>query len=714
VTLEVANAIREGRLDEAGDDVDRRPLGRQDEVDAGRTGELGDADDRLLDVTRGDHHQVRQLVDDDEQVGVRADDPLGARQRRDLAGLDGLVELVDVLEAERREVVVAGVHLTHDPLEGLGGLLGVGDDRRDEVRDALVGGQLDPLGVHEHETHLIGGGPHEDRGDHRVDEARLARAGGAGDEQVGHLREVGDDVAALDVLADAHHHRVLAGARHLAAQHVAEADLLAVGVRDLDADRGLAGDRAEDAHVGRGDGIRDVLGEGGDPLDLDAGAELDLVAGDRRATAEAGDLGVDLELVEHRRQRLDDGVVGCAACLVRAAGLEERVVGQGVGDVAGEGELLHPLGQRCRRRRLEGDLLHDRGARGCRGRGRRGRPGRAGGGGRCGRGPALPGAQALAGDGVDDGCLLERLVTRQGAVGFEVGAAAAPPWCRGSDLVGVVAVVAGEPVEGLAEALGHLVQRGGGDDEQPEQAQEQQQGNGAVDGDGCLERAGGEEADDAAGGTHAVSALGRRRDAGGDVGEPACREGQRRGADGRTGGRRVVLGCAQHPDAEQQEHDRHGIADLAERPGHDGVHDGAHGAGHPPPLAGRDDHGERDEQQAKAVATVLGLEVAARGTDLAGDRSGGARQPHPRGLHGAQGQGQATRAGGSASLAGAGRRPAGCGARRRSSAARGGGRTSRHGRRLRDGHTRHTCHTRHSHDIHARPRTALVVDLWAR
>jgi hypothetical protein len=61
-------------------------------------------------------------------------------------------------------------------------------------------------------------------------------------------------------------------------RHVAEADLLAVGVGDLDADRGLAGDRAQDAHVGRGTAYGDVLGQRGDPLDLDAGTELDLVA----------------------------------------------------------------------------------------------------------------------------------------------------------------------------------------------------------------------------------------------------------------------------------------------------------------------------------------------------------------------------------------------------------------------------------------------------
>ena len=158
------------------------------------------------------------------------------------------------------------------------------------MRDALVGGQLDPLGIDEHHPHLVRGGPHEDRGDHRVDEGGLTRPRGTGDEDVRHLGEVGDDVAALDVLADTHDHRVLVVAGDVGAQDVAEADHLLVGIGDLDADGRLAGDRAEDAHVGRGDGVGDVLRQRGDPLDLDTGPELDDVAGDGRAAVEAGDL----------------------------------------------------------------------------------------------------------------------------------------------------------------------------------------------------------------------------------------------------------------------------------------------------------------------------------------------------------------------------------------------------------------------------------------
>ena len=72
---------RHVRLDEAGDDVDRRALRGEDEVDAAGPGELGDADDRVLDVARGDHHEVGELVDDDEEVRVRLEHALAARRQ---------------------------------------------------------------------------------------------------------------------------------------------------------------------------------------------------------------------------------------------------------------------------------------------------------------------------------------------------------------------------------------------------------------------------------------------------------------------------------------------------------------------------------------------------------------------------------------------------------------------------------------------------------
>ena len=61
-------------------------------------------------------------------------------------------------------------------------------------------------------------------------------------------------------------------------EHVAERDELALPVRHLDADRAAPRDRGEDAHVGRRHRVLDVVAQAGDPVDLHAGPELELVA----------------------------------------------------------------------------------------------------------------------------------------------------------------------------------------------------------------------------------------------------------------------------------------------------------------------------------------------------------------------------------------------------------------------------------------------------
>ena len=81
------DARRDVGLDQAGDDVDRRPLRGDHHVDAAAAAQLAEADDGVLHFGGRHHHEVGQLVDDDHDVRQR----LLARAR------ELLVEVADVL-----------------------------------------------------------------------------------------------------------------------------------------------------------------------------------------------------------------------------------------------------------------------------------------------------------------------------------------------------------------------------------------------------------------------------------------------------------------------------------------------------------------------------------------------------------------------------------------------------------------------------------------
>ena len=92
------HARRHIGLDEAGDDVDRGALRRQDQVDADSARHLRQPGDGFFDVGLVEHHQVGQFVDDDHDVGQR----LFVRCIVEEAGravLKELVVLVDVAHA---------------------------------------------------------------------------------------------------------------------------------------------------------------------------------------------------------------------------------------------------------------------------------------------------------------------------------------------------------------------------------------------------------------------------------------------------------------------------------------------------------------------------------------------------------------------------------------------------------------------------------------
>ena len=219
---------------------------------------LRDARDGGLDVLRRDHHQVRELVDHDDDVRQLA--RLGGASAFSRVACAAAATLRDVVVARRRNhacrrplvgrigtaisasasrstscsarrrrprrrgscspsrrllrhgrlvvgdsilslylamsrtpvgsELVAALHLLDGPAQREVRLLRIGDHRQQQVRDALVDRELEHLRVDHDHPDVLGRRVVEQRGDHRVDRDRLARAGGAGDEQVRHAREI--------------------------------------------------------------------------------------------------------------------------------------------------------------------------------------------------------------------------------------------------------------------------------------------------------------------------------------------------------------------------------------------------------------------------------------------------------------------------------------------------------------------------------------------
>ena len=273
------------------------------------TRQLRNTNNRLFHVTRGDHHQVGELVNNHQQVRVLVHRALATGIGLNLTLTHRLVEVVYVLVAVVGEVIVTGVHLTNHPLKSLSSLLRVCNDGRNQVRNTLIGGQLHTLRVNHHQAHLVRSRTHQNRGDHRVHKRRLTGTGRTSDQHMRHLREVRQHEATFNVLAHTHDHRVLVRVSLRGTQHVAQGNGLTVRIRNLNTDCGLTRNRGQNTNIRARHSVRNVLAQSRHTLHLRGGTQLNLVTGHGRAAREAGDLRIHLELLQHVRQSLNHVLV---------------------------------------------------------------------------------------------------------------------------------------------------------------------------------------------------------------------------------------------------------------------------------------------------------------------------------------------------------------------------------------------------------------------
>ena len=253
---------------------------------AGGAAQLGHPADGLLHLLGGHQHQIGQLVDDHHNLG----------HLLHALGLGGVgVVTGQIPHPDLREGPVALHHLHHRPLEGARRLLGVGDHGNEQMGDAVVDAQLHHLGVHHDEAHLLRGGLVEQGDNQRVGTHRLARAGSAGDEQVGQLGNIAHHIAVADV--PAHSKGNLGGVvpELTGVDDIVDIDRGDELVGHLDAHHGDLVRDGGDANAGSPQGQGDIVSQVGQLVKPHPLVQLHLVPGHRWAAGHIGDGSIDAE-----------------------------------------------------------------------------------------------------------------------------------------------------------------------------------------------------------------------------------------------------------------------------------------------------------------------------------------------------------------------------------------------------------------------------------
>ena len=228
---------------------------------AGRTRFLCQPRDELFHLLADDHHHVGKFVDKHHDKRQRlqrrrrfVEIRVGLEQRvhHRLAGVDGilhfLVEAGQIAHAHCAHQFVAPLHFRHAPTQAIGGFLHVGDNRCQQMRNALIHRQFQHLRVDHQHPHVFGRSLVQQRKHHRVDRHRLARTGGAGDQQMRHARQIGHDRFAGNVFAQRQGQRAGGFVVFLRAQQFRQINHLAAGVGCFQTNHRLARNHIHHAH----------------------------------------------------------------------------------------------------------------------------------------------------------------------------------------------------------------------------------------------------------------------------------------------------------------------------------------------------------------------------------------------------------------------------------------------------------------------------------
>ncbi len=261
-------------------------------MDAAGSGKLRQTTDRFFHFSRTDHHQIRQLVHDDQNLRQ-------LRRRLRIPDLPHtlylLIITLKITDIIVRKLLVTVRHLRHTPVQRGSGLLRIRHHRNQQVRYPVIDTQLHHLRIyHDHldvfRLRLIQN-THNDC----IDTDRLTGTGSSRDQHMGHF----GDIRHHDLAADVFTHRKSEVGGELpelfGLHQFPERHCRILLVRYFYADGRFARYRRLDADIRSGQIQLDIVGQTDDLADLDSLLRLHLVAGDRRPLTDVRDGDLDAE-----------------------------------------------------------------------------------------------------------------------------------------------------------------------------------------------------------------------------------------------------------------------------------------------------------------------------------------------------------------------------------------------------------------------------------
>ena len=174
----------------------------------------------------------------------------------------------------------------------------IGDDRRQQMRNAVVNRQLQHLRIDHQQAAVVGRMTIKQRQHHCVDADRLARTRRSRDEQMRHAREIGDHRLAANGFAKPDRQRQRVGFERIGFEDLAQQNGFAPRVRQFEPDRIASGNHGG-AHARETHRTRDVFRKPDDARRLRSARRLELVQRHDRARPNILDLAFDAEVGEH-------------------------------------------------------------------------------------------------------------------------------------------------------------------------------------------------------------------------------------------------------------------------------------------------------------------------------------------------------------------------------------------------------------------------------